>query len=108
MTGTRGLSRIRALSAQTEPQELQDLREHVQSVNCSNCGAAVDVTGESVCSYCRTPISTTAPGQIRKAIEEAERAEARRHQAAAWSRPHCARCCGAGEGRVQRPGRETI
>jgi uncharacterized protein YbaR (Trm112 family) len=67
---------VRELTA----QELADLRRHLQSVNCSNCGAAVDVARASVCPYCRTPISTIEPGQVRKAIEELQQAETRRHE----------------------------
>jgi Zn-finger nucleic acid-binding protein len=54
--------------------ELRDLRSRIQSVNCSNCGAPVDVARFSSCSYCQTPISTVEPGQIRAAIEELQRA----------------------------------
>src|SRR2546429_9939755 len=32
--------------------QLADLRQNVQTVNCSNCGASVDLASESVCSHC--------------------------------------------------------
>lgn len=44
---------IKPLSA----QQLADLRAHVQTVNCSNCGAPIDVTETSACAHCRSPLS---------------------------------------------------
>src|SRR5271156_6667078 len=44
---------IRVLS----PQEMQQLKQNVQSVNCSNCGAAIDLQSNSVCPYCHSAIS---------------------------------------------------
>lgn len=68
---------VRELTA----EELRTLREKVQSVNCSGCGAPVDVRRASVCSHCSLPISTVEPGQIRRAIEEAQLAEEKRQSA---------------------------
>jgi Zn-finger nucleic acid-binding protein len=65
---------VRELTA----SELVELREHIQSVNCSNCGAPVDVARSAICGYCHTPISTVEPGQIRTAIEEMQEAAAKR------------------------------
>jgi hypothetical protein len=44
---------IRTLSA----QEINALKEKVQTVNCSNCGAAIDLARDSVCAHCGSPIS---------------------------------------------------
>jgi hypothetical protein len=44
---------IRPLS----PQEIQHLRETVQEVHCSNCGASVNLQTNSACPYCHSPIS---------------------------------------------------
>ena len=44
---------IRALA----PQEIQQLKLNVQSVNCSNCGAAIDLQTNSACPYCHSAIS---------------------------------------------------
>lgn len=44
---------IRPLS----PAEIQHLRESVQSVNCSSCGASIDLQTNSVCPYCHSPVS---------------------------------------------------
>lgn len=44
---------IRPLS----PAEIQHLRESVQEVHCSNCGASVNLQTNSACPYCHSPIS---------------------------------------------------
>lgn len=44
---------IKTLSA---PQ-LAELRLNIQIVNCSNCGAPIDLTHASVCPHCRSAIS---------------------------------------------------
>jgi uncharacterized protein YbaR (Trm112 family) len=44
---------IHALS----PEEIQQLRLNVQSVNCCNCGASIDLQTNSVCPYCHSPIT---------------------------------------------------
>jgi len=38
------------------PAELQHLRASVQTVNCSSCGAAIDLQNNSVCPYCHSPV----------------------------------------------------
>ncbi len=44
---------IRPLSG----DQLRELRESVQSVNCSNCGAPVDLNKASDCASCGSPLS---------------------------------------------------
>jgi endogenous inhibitor of DNA gyrase (YacG/DUF329 family)/ribosomal protein S27AE len=39
------------------PAEIQHLRETVQTVNCSSCGAAIDLQNNSVCPFCHSPVS---------------------------------------------------
>jgi len=39
------------------PKEIQQLRENIEAVNCSNCGASIDLGTSSVCPYCHSPIS---------------------------------------------------
>src|SRR5690606_9253230 len=59
--------------------QLEDLRAHIQIVNCSNCGAPVDVAKTSTCAHCQSPLSML---DIRQADEliaglrEAERQNA--------------------------------
>jgi hypothetical protein len=49
----REKSFIRPLS----PQQIEELRRNVQSVNCSNCGGSVALAQQSVCAHCGTPLS---------------------------------------------------
>ena len=44
---------IRTLSA----NEVNELRQSMQTLNCSNCGAPIDLAASSVCSHCGSPIS---------------------------------------------------
>ena len=39
------------------PVELQNLRQSVQTVNCSSCGASVDLQKNSACPFCHSPIA---------------------------------------------------
>ena len=39
------------------PQQIAHLRENLQSVNCSNCGAPVDLSKGATCEHCRSPLS---------------------------------------------------
>lgn len=60
---------VRALGA----AEIDELRRHVRQVNCANCGAAVDVGADSICTFCRTPIAILDPEQLRKAVDDLRR-----------------------------------
>jgi hypothetical protein len=44
---------IHALS----PAEIQKLKETVQTVNCANCGAPIDLQTSTACTFCHSPIS---------------------------------------------------
>jgi hypothetical protein len=44
---------IRPLSA----EQIADLRASVPTVNCSNCGAAIDLATSSACAHCGSPLS---------------------------------------------------
>ena len=39
------------------PQQIEELRRTVQSVNCANCGAPVDLATGSACAHCGSPLS---------------------------------------------------
>jgi hypothetical protein len=39
------------------PAQLTQLRRNVQTVNCSNCGAPVDLAAGSTCAHCGSPLS---------------------------------------------------
>ena len=45
-------------------QQLTELRANVQMVNCSNCGAPIDLAGAPACAHCGTPVSMIDLKQI--------------------------------------------
>lgn len=61
---------IRPLSA----DQLASLRQNVQMINCSNCGAAIDLAHDAACAHCGTPISTLDLEQISRMANQLERA----------------------------------
>jgi hypothetical protein len=60
------------------PERLAELRAYARTVNCSACGAPVDLARESACGHCRAPLSMLDPGQVQKVVGELQRAEQRR------------------------------
>ena len=59
------------------PAQIAQLRIQVQSVNCSNCGAPVDVVQGAVCSHCSSPLSMLDLKHTEKLVEQLEEAETR-------------------------------
>jgi hypothetical protein len=57
------------------PQQLAELRANVKMVNCSNCGAPIDLVHASECAHCRTPISMLDVKQIEAAVAGLQRAD---------------------------------
>jgi hypothetical protein len=39
------------------PAQIAALRQHVQTVNCSNCGAPIDLAESAACGHCGAPLS---------------------------------------------------
>ena len=39
------------------PQQIATLRQNIQTVNCSNCGAPIDLARGSDCTHCGSPLS---------------------------------------------------
>lgn len=58
------------------PQQLEELKQNVQTVNCSNCGAAIDLTKSSKCEHCGSPISMVDMKQPQELLKELEIAAA--------------------------------
>jgi hypothetical protein len=58
--------------------ELATLKAKVRSVQCSNCGAPVDLEHSSACGYCHTPISILDPEAVTKALGALATAQAAR------------------------------
>jgi predicted Zn-ribbon and HTH transcriptional regulator len=55
---------IRPLSA----AQIDDLRKNLQSINCSNCGAPVDLAKGTACEHCKSPLSMLDVGQAQKLV----------------------------------------
>jgi hypothetical protein len=67
---------IRPLS----PQQIEELRRNVASVNCANCGAAVDLASGAACGHCGTALSMLDVKQAEKLVEQLQKAEDRARQ----------------------------
>jgi hypothetical protein len=69
---------IRPLS----PKQIEELRRNVQVVNCSNCGAPIDLSTGTACGHCGSPLSMldlsqaeTIVHQLREAARPATRVD---------------------------------
>ena len=60
------------------PERLAELRAYARTVNCSACGAPIDLARESACPHCRAPLSMLDPDQVQRVVGELQRAEERR------------------------------
>jgi hypothetical protein len=58
--------------------ELAALKAKVRTIQCSNCGAPVDLEHSTSCAYCHTPISILDPDAVTKAVGALAAAEANR------------------------------
>jgi hypothetical protein len=58
--------------------ELAKLRETIQQVTCSQCGAPVDLATDSACPHCGTPVSLVDPDGVAKALQSLSAEEASR------------------------------
>ncbi len=52
----------------TKP-EIADIARKVGVINCSNCGAPVDLRKEDSCSHCRSALSLLDPEAVEKALQ---------------------------------------
>lgn len=56
------------------PQQIAELRQRVRTVNCSNCGAAVDLVKDSACTYCQSPLTMLDLDKMAEVAREYQRA----------------------------------
>ncbi len=49
--------------------EIADIAQRVGAINCSNCGAPVDLRKEDACSHCRSALSLLDPEAVEKALQ---------------------------------------
>ena len=68
---------MRPLSA----AEVEQLKQSVRTINCSSCGASVDLNTGSACPYCRAPVSMLDPKQMDTVVQQLKREDAKRQEA---------------------------
>ncbi len=56
------------------PEQIKELRQNVQFVNCSNCGASINLESNSACPYCHSPISMLDMKQPQRMLEQLKQA----------------------------------
>lgn len=56
------------------PREVQQLRESVHTVNCSSCGASIDLQNNSACPFCKSPITILDLNEQRQMLEQLKQA----------------------------------
>lgn len=57
-------------------KQIAELRQQVQTVNCSNCGAPVDVQQGAACGHCGSPLSMFDMKHAETLVEQLRKAEA--------------------------------
>jgi len=60
------------------PQQIQELREKVQTVNCSHCGGSINLQSDSVCPYCHSPICILDLDRQKEMLDQLKEAAAPR------------------------------
>ncbi len=60
------------------PLEQERVKAEVKSVQCSSCGAPVDLAGGFQCAHCGSPITVLDADAVAKTLRELESAEAER------------------------------
>jgi hypothetical protein len=57
------------------PAQIDELRQNVQMLNCSNCGAAIDLSTATGCGHCGSPVSMLDMSRARQLVETLQRAD---------------------------------
>ena len=52
------------------PQQIAELRRNVQTINCSNCGAPIDLAKRSDCGHCGSPLSMLDTQQAERLVAQ--------------------------------------
>lgn len=58
--------------------EVQALRADARTIRCSGCGATIDITTTSACTYCHAPIAVLDADQLARTVSALEEAELER------------------------------
>lgn len=57
------------------PADIEALRRQLGAVNCSNCGASIDLARTSSCGHCGSPLSVLDANQAEKLVAELQKAD---------------------------------
>jgi hypothetical protein len=57
------------------PAQVAELRKNIQVVNCSNCGAPIDLARTSDCGHCGSPLSMLDMTQAETLVAQLQRAD---------------------------------
>jgi hypothetical protein len=57
-------------------QQLDELRQNIQTINCSNCGAAINLGKDSVCAHCGSAVSMLDLRQMARTVGQLQAAAA--------------------------------
>jgi hypothetical protein len=60
------------------PQQLEELRRNIQTINCSNCGAPIDITHDSACAHCGSAVSMLDLAHMARTIDQLQTAAGER------------------------------
>jgi NAD-dependent SIR2 family protein deacetylase len=66
------------------PQQVDELRRNVQTVNCANCGASIDLAKGSSCAHCGSPLSMLDMHQAQALVDTLKHAEVDKSVDPAW------------------------
>jgi hypothetical protein len=55
--------------------QIEALRRNVETVNCSNCGAPIDLAAQRACSHCGSPLSMLDLQQTQDLVAQLQRAD---------------------------------
>lgn len=58
-----------------DPQQLAELRKYTRTINCSNCGAPVDLMANAHCTHCGSALSVLDLAQAERLIEQLKQAD---------------------------------
>ena len=62
------------------PQQIAELRQSLQTINCSNCGAPVDLRTGAACTHCGSPLSMLDMKQAEALVARLQKADDRTSQ----------------------------
>lgn len=72
--------REKGLVRAPSPTELAELTARVKQVNCSQCGAPIELAAGATCTHCRAPVSLLAEERLTETLEALAAKQAERDQ----------------------------